>query len=112
MWQSSDKGEFQQEKNCHLPAAARWFFLAGVARSLLAAPVTAMEHDSFSFQGYHKWLKLCIFASENQKKSRVQMVTKTWLGEPVEEIVIFSFFFLYYLRFLLAKKWAYAFNQN
>lgn len=89
MWQPPDDGEFQQGKTCHLTAAAMWFFLAGVARPLLAAPVTAMEHDSSSFQGYKKWLKRCIFASENQKKSRAQMETKTWLGEPREEIIVF-----------------------
>lgn len=111
MWQPSDEGEFRQEKTCHLPAAATWFFLAGVARPLLAAPVTAMEHDS-SFQGYKKWLKLCIFASENQKKSRAQMVTKTWLEEPEDEIIVFSFVFLYFFPVLLAEKWDLAFNQN
>lgn len=112
MWQPSDEGEFRQEKTCHLPAAATWFFLAGVARPLLAAPVTAMEQDSSSFQGYKKWLKLCIFASENQKKSRAQMVTKTWLEEPEEEIIVFSFLFLYFFPVLLAEKWDLAFNQN
>lgn len=110
-WQPSDEGAFKQEKSCHLPAAARWIHQAGVARPLLAAPVTAMEHDSSSLQGYKKWLKLCILASENQKKSRAQMITKTWLGEP-EEIIVFSFFFPYYLPVLLAKKWALTFNQN